>query len=113
MQDTTNSTGASSCPVNHSEWSSIAPSDAKKETDSQYITTLQQCPIASTAPPDQKEQQANINREREGCGSDSLIKSSNNMPLYPNQKPAKGQRIPLSTSRELSSIPRVIEKEKD
>ncbi|RIA90577.1 cytochrome c/c1 heme-lyase [Glomus cerebriforme] len=115
MQDkpSTNSTGASSCPVNHSVWSSIIPSDTEKEPVPQYITTLQQCPVVpnstvTTQTQDQKNRQANTNSEREGCGSDSLINASNNMLLYPNQKQAKGQRISLSTTRELSNIPRVI-----
>ena len=109
MQDTTstNSTGASSCPVNHSAWSSIISNSTGKELASQHVTELQQCP-ASTQPPDQKIRQATTNSEREGCGSESLINASNNMLLHPNQKPAKGQRISLGTTRELSSIPRVI-----
>ncbi|CAB4493843.1 cytochrome c and c1 heme-lyase [Rhizophagus irregularis] len=112
MQDTssTNSTGASSCPVNHSAWSSFIPPNTEKGPASQHVTNLQQCPASSTnmQPPDQKNLQDTTNSEREGCGSDSLINESNNMPLHPNQKPTKGQRIPLSTTRELSNIPRVL-----
>src|SRR5436305_14532853 len=108
MPDTasTDSTGAA-CPVNHSAWSSIFPSSIKKEPPSQHTTKLQQCPI------DHKNRQTATtslsfkDNEREGCGSNSLINASNNMPLHPNQSPATGQRFPLGTMRELSSIPGV------
>jgi cytochrome c heme-lyase len=106
MQDTTtNSTGAPSCPVNHSAWSSFIPPNTEKGPTSQHVTNLQ-CPTSQS--PDQKNLQDNTSSEREGCGSNSLINESNNMLLHPNQKQAKGQRIPLGTTRELSSIPRVI-----
>src|SRR4051794_2680140 len=110
MQDTssTNSTGASSCPVNHSAWSSFIPPNTEKGPASQHDTHLQQCPASTiiTQPPDQKNLQATTS-EREGCGNDSLINESNNMLLHPNQKPPKGQRASLGTTRELSSIPRL------
>ncbi|CAG8577214.1 16873_t:CDS:2 [Funneliformis mosseae] len=79
MSDTsTNSTSALQCPVDHQKW--------------QAATSLPSI----------------INNERKGCSSDTLINTSNNMPLKPNQKPVEGQRIPLDTSREHSSIPCVI-----
>jgi cytochrome c heme-lyase len=104
MSDTTstNSTDAA-----YPAESSIFPSSIEKEQPSQHTTTLQQCPV------DHKSRQtvtslSSMNSEKEGCGSETLINASNNMLLYPNQKPAKGQRIPLRTTRELSSIPRVL-----
>jgi|SRR6266498_937781 len=74
----------------------------QKESTSQHTSISRQCPVDHTSLP------SIINNERKGCDSDSLINTSNNMPLHPNQIPAKGQRIPLGTIRELSSIPRII-----
>ncbi|GES75305.1 cytochrome c and c1 heme-lyase [Rhizophagus clarus] len=84
MQDTsTNSSEASSCPVNHSAWTSFIPPNTEKRPASQHDTNLQ-CPASTTItqPPDQKNLQATTK--------------------------TMGQRIPLGTTRELSSIPRVI-----
>lgn len=47
----------------------------------------------------------------QGCTSDA-IDASNNMPAVAQQTPVPGQKMPLSTEREVSSIPRADGQEK-
>lgn len=60
----------------------------------QQINGEQNCPSAAAANPLAKLQ-----------GSD-LLDPKNNMPLEPNQQPCPGQRVPLSTERLQSNIPK-------
>ncbi|CAG8540422.1 2061_t:CDS:1, partial [Acaulospora colombiana] len=84
---TSNSTETSSCPVNHSVWSSFAHTKTSK-TESNNTDSNE--------------------HSQKGCTSDFMINESNNMPLIANQQPSMGQRVPLGTSRQLSNIPRAI-----
>lgn len=84
------STSESSCPV-PAEYRNPAIYNVYGQ---QINGEQQNCPSAAAANPLMKLQ-----------GSD-LLDPKNNMPLEPNQQPCPGQRVPLSTERLQSNIPK-------
>ncbi|RIB30441.1 cytochrome c/c1 heme-lyase [Gigaspora rosea] len=108
MSENSNSTGdTASCPVNHSSWFSIfAPKTSVKPKNS---VTLQ-CPVDNRSHPKVSPELVSpefskINKN-EGCSSDTL--NNYNKSLHSDQNSSSDQRIPLDTTRQVSSIPRAF-----
>eukprot|EP00842_Homolaphlyctis_polyrhiza_P001615 jgi/Hompol1/2454/HPOL_005576-RA len=96
------------CPVDHKNidkdhplWSHRPP-HAKAAEQPQPQLAAQPSTAAQTAEPAKPQ-----DRSTEGCrfsADDAALAALNNMPA-PGQRPSEGQRIPLPTEREVSSIP--------
>ncbi|CAG8525146.1 27933_t:CDS:1 [Dentiscutata erythropus] len=103
MSENSNSAGdTASCPVNHSSWFSIFT--PKPSVEPKNPVTLQ-CPADNRNNLEVSPEFAKINKN-EGCSSETL--NNYNKSLHSDQKSSSGQRIPLETTRQVSSIPRTF-----
>lgn len=92
----------SKCPVDHSTYEKFLPPRQQQQQQQQDEAKNKEeakCPVDHTS------YKHFLPQSKEGCDSDA-IDARNNMPAVAQQSPHPGQAIPLSTEREVSTIPR-------
>lgn len=90
----------SKCPVDHSTYEKfLPPRQQQQQQDEAKNKEEAKCPVDHTS------YKHFLPQSKEGCDSDA-INARNNMPAVAQQSPHPGQAIPLSTEREVSTIPR-------
>ncbi|KAI9315654.1 cytochrome c/c1 heme-lyase [Dichotomocladium elegans] len=104
------------CPVDHSTYKHFLPSHPDKSSESSTgsnvaaaattaTATTDAASVADKCPVDPAAYKHFVPKSTEGCDS-SAIDARNNMPAIAEQKAHADQKIPLSTEREVSNIPR-------